>query len=151
MSSPDKIVANLTNTHTKRQLLYEMSARQFFKLEYPITSKRSNEDWFVFKLRQIQSTKTRISIDKECVDLFYGKLYTLKEEENNVGFLVNMPCMPHTIQHDILVSSPKNTKVENLKDSTKLFLASNTFSVFVLDDTVQYISAYDRDVIAKFT
>jgi hypothetical protein len=150
MSNSEKIVANLTTSHSRRQVLYEMSTKQFHKLEYPFTNKRPNEDWFLFKLDSFVPTPT-LSVDKDCVDLFYGGLFTLKQDNKNVGFLVNMPKMEHRIQSDLLISAPKSTQVEDLSDSAEVFLTTNALSVFVLDGTAQFIAAYDRSVLAKLT
>jgi hypothetical protein len=151
MSNPEKIITNLTSSHGRRQVLYEMSVGQFFKLEWPLVPKRSGEDWFLFKTCQITPENTTISIDKEPVDLFYGGLHTLKENEKSVGFLVNTPSMTHNIQSDFLISSPKATKIENLANTSKVFLITSSFSVIILDDTVQYIAAFNRPIQNAFT
>ena|SRR5271154_229790 len=150
MSNSEKIVANLTASHSRRSVLFEMSTKQFHRLEYPFTSKRPNEDWFLLKLDSFLPSLD-LSVDKDCVDLFYGGLFTLKQDNKNVGFLVNMPKMEHRIQNDLLISAPKSTQVEDLSDSAKVFLTTNALSVFVLDGTAQFIAAYDRHVLSQFT
>ena len=149
MATPEKIISQLTGSHSSWQLLYEMSTKQFFKLQWPFTAKHSNEDWFIFKLEQ--PTSVNITVDKEPIDLFYGRLFTLKEKDKNIGFMVNTPSMQHQPYYDTLISAPKKTRIEDLDDNADVYLTTPDFSVFVLDDTIQYISAYSREIQSKFT
>jgi hypothetical protein len=126
-----------------------MNTQQFFKLEWPFTSKRSGEDWFLFKLEQ--PTSTTITVDKQPVDLFYGQLHTLWNKNKNIGFLISAPTMDHRTHDDILISAPKQTNVEDLNDEAEVFLTTDKFSVFVLDDEVQFIAAKNSAIQQQFT
>lgn len=146
--TPDKIVSSLTSTHSAYQLLYEMNCQQFFKLEWPFT-KKSGENWFIFKLEQ--PTNTTITVDKQTIELFYGKLYSLKQKDKPLGFLISLPAMEHKTHEDILISSPKNTNVEDLDDNAEVLLTTEKLSVFLLDDTVQYIAGRSQNIQSQFT
>jgi hypothetical protein len=137
--SATKIVSSLTSTQSKYKLLYELNTQQFVKLDWTFVPKKSSEDWFVYKLEQIKSPN--ITIDEPPVELFYGHLYTLKQDDKMVGMLINTPRMFHKTMHDFLITSPKNTKVDDLDDKAEVFLSTSSFSVFILDNTCQFIAA----------
>ena len=149
MATAEKIIEKLKATNSSRQLLYEMSCQQFYKLEWPIAPKRSSEQFFIFKIEQ--PTSIDITVDPEPIDLFYGQISTIRECDKNIGFMVSLPIMQNQIQYDYLISSPKSTKVNSLNDSAEVFLTTDKFSVFTLDKTIQFVAAFNRSIINQFT
>ncbi|MDE1905099.1 MAG: hypothetical protein KGH75_01430 [Rhodospirillales bacterium] len=149
MSKLDKLVHGLTSTYSRTRVIYEMKINHFHKLEYPFVAKRSSEDWFIYK-SIIFHQDTKLSVDANTVELFYGELHTLRFDDYNVGFIINLPKMEHKVQGDVLISGPKSTDAKELSDNANVLLTTDNLSVFVLDDTIQYIATHDKQATRKF-
>jgi len=125
-----------------------MSTQQFFKLEYPFTSKQPKDCWYIFKLEQ--PTSTTITVDKEPIDLYYGQLWTMRNLDKNVGFIVNLPKLEHKLYSDTLISAPKATNIDDLEDEAEVYLTTRDFSVYLLADTVQFIAGRNPEIQQSF-
>ena len=144
----NNLVKDVIHSKSKWQLMYEMSVRRFYSLKYPLNVP-SNNDWFLFKYVQPESMK--IKVQGEPVELLYGDLHTLHCENKPFGMLLSLPKMKHKLLYECLITLPKSLKnVDELDDKAELLYTNDQFSIMVLDDRVQYVAAYCRELQSNF-
>lgn len=128
MLSLQGMLEHLNKNRNKLALLHELKNNIFIELNWNILNNKPNKQLVLLKNKNID-VNANLSIKRgESTELFHGKMLTLFADEQNIGYIFEMPSVKLEIKPEYMISKPHRPVNDDSKVYSQLI---NTATVSV--------------------